>query len=56
MFELFSLESLQEYWWVIISLLGALLVFLLFNKHDKLTDSKPHNLVKAFSNFSSNIL
>ncbi len=30
MFENLSLETLQEYWWIIISLLGALLVFLLF--------------------------
>jgi len=30
MFETFSLLTLQEYWWVIISLLGSLLVFLMF--------------------------
>jgi len=30
MFENLSLEALQGYWWIIISLLGALLVFLLF--------------------------
>jgi cytochrome d ubiquinol oxidase subunit II len=30
MFENLSYESLQAYWWIIISLLGALLVFLLF--------------------------
>ena len=30
MFENLSLEALQGYWWFIISLLGALLVFLLF--------------------------
>lgn len=30
MFESMSLLSLQQYWWIIISLLGALLVFLMF--------------------------
>jgi cytochrome d ubiquinol oxidase subunit II len=30
MFESLSLLSLQQYWWVIISLLGSLLVFLMF--------------------------
>ena len=30
MFESLSLLTLQEYWWIIISLLGALLVFLMF--------------------------
>lgn len=30
MFENLSLLALQEYWWIIISILGALLVFLLF--------------------------
>jgi len=30
MFENLSLLSLQQYWWIIISVLGALLVFLLF--------------------------
>jgi len=30
MFETMSLETLQQYWWVIISLLGGLLVFLMF--------------------------
>lgn len=30
MFETFSLFSLQQYWWIIISLLGSLLVFLMF--------------------------
>lgn len=30
MFENLSLLTLQEYWWIIVSLLGALLVFLLF--------------------------
>lgn len=30
MFETFSHATLQEYWWVIVSLLGALLVFLMF--------------------------
>ena len=30
MFETLSLSCLQQYWWVIISLLGALLVFLMF--------------------------
>ncbi|MEI7490353.1 MAG: cytochrome d ubiquinol oxidase subunit II [Bacteroidota bacterium] len=30
MFESLSLLSLQEYWWLIVSLLGALLVFLMF--------------------------
>jgi cytochrome bd ubiquinol oxidase subunit II len=30
MFNLLSYPALQQYWWVIISLLGALLVFLLF--------------------------
>ncbi len=30
MFESFSYLTLQEYWWIIISLLGALLVFLMF--------------------------
>lgn len=30
MFETLSLLSLQQYWWVIISLLGSLLVFLMF--------------------------
>lgn len=30
MFETFSYITLQEYWWIIISLLGALLVFLMF--------------------------
>jgi cytochrome bd ubiquinol oxidase subunit II len=30
MFETFSQITLQEYWWIIVSLLGAVLVFLLF--------------------------
>lgn len=30
MFETLSLSCLQQYWWVIISLLGAILVFLMF--------------------------
>ena len=30
MFETFSLETLQSYWWIIISLLGGILVFLMF--------------------------
>jgi cytochrome d ubiquinol oxidase subunit II len=30
MFETFSYATLQEYWWIIVSLLGAILVFLLF--------------------------
>ncbi|HTX87991.1 MAG TPA: cytochrome d ubiquinol oxidase subunit II [Bacteroidales bacterium] len=30
MFEQLSLYSLQQYWWVIVSLLGSLLVFLMF--------------------------
>lgn len=30
MFETFSLVALQQYWWVIISILAALLVFLMF--------------------------
>lgn len=30
MFESMSLLSLQQYWWIIVSLLGALLVFLMF--------------------------
>lgn len=30
MFETFSYIALQQYWWVIISILGALLVFLMF--------------------------
>jgi cytochrome d ubiquinol oxidase subunit II len=30
MFETFSLFTLQQYWWIIISLLGSLLVFLMF--------------------------
>jgi cytochrome d ubiquinol oxidase subunit II len=30
MFETLSLLSLQQYWWIIISLLGSLLVFLMF--------------------------
>ena len=30
MFESLSLLSLQQYWWLIVSLLGALLVFLMF--------------------------
>jgi len=30
MFENLSLLALQEYWWIIISILGALLIFLLF--------------------------
>jgi len=30
MFEALSLISLQQYWWLIVSLLGALLVFLMF--------------------------
>jgi len=30
MFENLSLLSLQQYWWVIVSLLGSLLVFLMF--------------------------
>jgi cytochrome d ubiquinol oxidase subunit II len=30
MFETLTLQTLQQYWWVIISLLGAFLVFLLF--------------------------
>lgn len=30
MFESFSYITLQEYWWIIVSLLGALLVFLMF--------------------------
>ncbi|MBL7971548.1 MAG: cytochrome d ubiquinol oxidase subunit II, partial [Prolixibacteraceae bacterium] len=30
MFETLSLLSLQQYWWLIVSLLGALFVFLTF--------------------------
>src|SRR3989339_2239756 len=30
MFENLSIETLQNYWWIIISLLGSLLVFLMF--------------------------
>ncbi len=30
MFEAFSYITLQQYWWIIVSLLGALLVFLMF--------------------------
>jgi cytochrome bd ubiquinol oxidase subunit II len=30
MFETFSLSTLQDYWWIIISLLGSILVFLMF--------------------------
>ena len=30
MFETFSIETLQVYWWIIISILGSLFVFLLF--------------------------
>jgi len=30
MFESLSLITLQQYWWLIVSLLGALLVFLMF--------------------------
>ena len=30
MFETFSHIALQDYWWIIVSLLGALLVFLMF--------------------------
>ena len=30
MFETLSLSSLQDYWWIIISLLGSILVFLMF--------------------------
>ena len=30
MFETFSYITLQEYWWIIVSLLGAILVFLMF--------------------------
>jgi cytochrome d ubiquinol oxidase subunit II len=30
MFESLSLLTLQQYWWLIISLLGAILVFLMF--------------------------
>jgi len=30
MFEAFSYISLQQYWWIIVSLLGAILVFLMF--------------------------
>ena len=30
MFETMSLETLQSYWWIIISLLGGILVFLMF--------------------------
>ena len=30
MFETLSLQALQQYWWLIISLLAAFLVFLLF--------------------------
>ncbi|TRZ75030.1 MAG: cytochrome d ubiquinol oxidase subunit II [Bacteroidetes bacterium] len=30
MFETLSLETLQSYWWIIISLLGGILVFLMF--------------------------
>ncbi|MBU1720922.1 MAG: cytochrome d ubiquinol oxidase subunit II, partial [Bacteroidetes bacterium] len=30
MFELLTYYQLQQYWWIIISLLGALLVFLMF--------------------------
>ena len=30
MFETMSMSSLQDYWWIIISLLGSLLVFLMF--------------------------
>jgi cytochrome bd ubiquinol oxidase subunit II len=30
MFESMSIEFLQEYWWIIVSILGAALVFLMF--------------------------
>jgi len=30
MFETFSYITLQQYWWIIVSLLGAILVFLMF--------------------------
>ncbi len=30
MFELLSYQALQQYWWIIVSLLGAILVFLMF--------------------------
>ena len=30
MFEAFSYITLQQYWWIIVSLLGAILVFLMF--------------------------
>ena len=30
MFETLSLSSLQDYWWIIISLLASILVFLMF--------------------------
>ena len=30
MFETFSHILLQQYWWIIVSLLGAILVFLMF--------------------------
>ena len=30
MFEIFSYITLQQYWWIIVSLLGAVLVFLMF--------------------------
>jgi len=45
MFETLSYENLQIYWWVIISLLGGLLVFLLFVQggqtlFNKLTDTE----------------
>jgi len=30
MFETFSLTALQQYWWILVSLLGSILVFLLF--------------------------
>jgi len=30
MFETMTLSALQQYWWIIISLLGAILVFLMF--------------------------
>lgn len=30
MFETFTMEALQQYWWIIVTLLGALMVFLFF--------------------------
>ena len=30
MFETMTLTALQQYWWIIISLIGAILVFLMF--------------------------